>query len=178
MKLSKQIAFCGIMAALASALMLVSYFPYLTYSVPCIAGLISMIVIIELSEKWAWACYAVSGIITLFFAEPEAKLLYIFFFGYYPALKVAIERIPWRAVSTLLKFFSFNVSVVLAYLLFAGLFGVDLSSLNEFGKYSILIFLGLGNILFLVYDKLIERLASQYMIRLHRSVASLMKKGK
>ena len=52
MKNSKKITFSAIMAALATVIMLVSYFPYLTYAVPAIAGLCIMVVVIEINKKW------------------------------------------------------------------------------------------------------------------------------
>lgn len=162
------------MAALGSALMLVSYFPYLTYAVPCIAGLVSAVTAIEIDERRAYAVYVVSAIITLLFAEPEAKLLYIMFFGYYPVLKIAIERIKIRPLEIAVKFAVFNAAIIIAYSLFAGLFGVDMSDMGDFGKYTAYILLLAGNAVFFIYDIMIERLAMVYMKKLHRTVEKLI----
>ena len=39
------------MAALATAFMLLSYFPYLTYAIPAVAGLFVMVTVIETNYK-------------------------------------------------------------------------------------------------------------------------------
>ena len=39
MKKSKRIALCGMLSALSLVIMLVAYFPYLTYTLPALAGI-------------------------------------------------------------------------------------------------------------------------------------------
>lgn len=174
MKQAKRVAFGGAMAALATAIMLTAYFPYLTYAIPCAAGLVTAICVIELSMGWAWGVYAVSAFLTLLFAEPEAKLLYIFFFGYYPILKTYLEKIKFRPLECLAKFAVFNAAVLAVYFVFAGLFGVDMSDMGDFGKYTAVILLALGNAAFFLYDILIDRLAGMYLFRLHKHAVKLL----
>ena len=81
------------MAALAVVLMLAAYFPYLTYAIPAFAGLCIMVVLLETGAKWAISAYITSAVLTLLFCEPEAMLMYVFLFGYYPILKAFIEKI-------------------------------------------------------------------------------------
>lgn len=176
MKQAKRIAFGGVLAALGSALMLASYFPYLTYAIPCAAGLITAVAAIELSKREAYIIYVVTAIITLLFAEPEAKLLYIFFFGYYPVLKISLEKIKIRPLEYVVKFAIFNAAVLLVYNVFAVLFGVDMSDMGDFGRYTSVILLVLGNAVFFVYDILIDRLAGTYMYRLHQNVVKFLSK--
>ena len=163
------------MAALASLFMLTSYFPYLTYAIPAMAGLFIMVSVIELNVKWAVLTYFASAVIVFLLAEPEAKLLYILFFGYYPILKAVTERQKSRVLEYVIKFLIFNLAVFLTYSVFAGVFGIDLSFLSEFGKYSAAILLVAANIVFLIYDKAVSQLAGFYMYRLHSIVKRILK---
>ena len=81
MKHTGKIAVGGIISALALAVMYVSYFPYLTYAVPAIAGTILIVIVIEIDFKWAMLVYAVIAVLSMFLMEPEAKILFTFFFG-------------------------------------------------------------------------------------------------
>ena len=73
--------------------MLLSYFPYFTYAVPAITGLLTMMLVIEINVKWAFVAYIAASVLIFIFAEPESKLMYICLFGYYPIVKSLIERI-------------------------------------------------------------------------------------
>ncbi len=176
MKNAKKVAFCSMMTALAVMIMLSSYFPYITYSVPCFAGLMTMVVAFELSKRWAYGVYAASSVLIFLFAEPEAKLLYIAFFGYYPVLKLSLEAVGSRVVQFVLKFVVFNAAVVLAYTIFSAALGVDMSDMGDFGRYTSVILLIFGNVVFVIYDILIDRVAGFYAARLHRTVDNFLQK--
>ena len=81
MKKSISVSFCGLCAALITVIMLLAYIPYLTYSVPAVAGLVLMVILIELGLKHTVCTYAVSVFTVFLFCETEAKILYIVFFG-------------------------------------------------------------------------------------------------
>ena len=92
MRKTGHITFGAVLAALAVVVMLMSYFPYLTYSIPALAGMFIMVAVIELGNKWALFSYVVSAFLSVLFAEPEAAFLYVFLFGSYPIIKVLIEN--------------------------------------------------------------------------------------
>ena len=163
------------MIALCSVFMLASYFQYLTISVSFFAGLFIMVLVIEIDKKWALISYIVSAFIAFLLAEPEAKLLFIVFFGYYPIIKSVFERLKNRVLEYALKFLCFNAAIVLAYTVFAGAFGVILGDMNEFGKYTAFILLIAANIIFPIYDVMLSRMAAFYMIKLHNKVIKLLK---
>ena len=48
--------------------MLLSYFPYLTYAVPAVAGLFIMAAVIEAGYKWALGAYAAASVLVFLFA--------------------------------------------------------------------------------------------------------------
>lgn len=175
MKKTAHITLSGLMAALASLFMLTSYFPYLTISIPIFAGMFIMVLVIEINKKWAVLSYLASAVIVFFTAEPEAKLLYIAFFGYYPIIKACFEAVKSRALEYILKFSVFNLAVVLSYTVFAGIFGVSLGDMNEFGKFTVWILLFLANIMFIIYDVALSRVICFYMLKLHSKVKKILK---
>lgn len=175
MKKNNKITLSAMMAALAVAFMLLSYFPYLTYAIPAIAGLFIMVIVIEINCKWAFAAFIASSILVLLSAEPESKLMYVLLLGYYPIIKAFTERINKPVIEWFIKIIVFNISVLAAYLIFAKLFGITLDDLMFVGKYGPLILLILGNIVFVFYDIAVSRMACMYINVLHPKIKKLLK---
>lgn len=163
------------MAALATAFMLLSYFPYLTYAIPAVAGLFIMVIVIEIDYKWAFLSYLASALLVFLFAEPESKLMYICLFGYYPIVKGLIEKIRKPVTEWILKLICFFLAVILAYFVFAGLFGINLDDINDFGKYAVLILLLFGTVAFVLYDIAISKMSFVYFNRLHGRIKRIFK---
>ncbi|MBQ5910494.1 MAG: DUF2232 domain-containing protein [Clostridia bacterium] len=175
MKRTGRITLCAMLAALASLFMLTSYFPYLTYAIPALAGLFIMVAVIEIDVKWAILAYAASAVITALVAEPEAKMLYVLFFGYYPVVKAVFEKLKSRVAEYIFKFAVFNAATVFAYGVVATLIGVDISDMGDFGKYSALVLLIAANVVFVVYDLAVTKMAAFYIIRLHPQISKIFK---
>lgn len=175
MKNTGKITLCAMMAALASLFMLTSFFPYLTYAIPAVAGLFIMIAVIETDIKWSVLAFIASAVITILTAELEAKMLYVLFFGYYPILKAVFERLKSRVIEYVLKFVVFNAAVLLAYGVVAGLIGVDLGDMGDFGVYTSVILLIAANAVFPLYDIAVSRMAQLYIIRIHPQVRKILK---
>ena len=133
MKTTSKITFCAVLSALAVTVLLFSYFPYFTYAVPAIAGLAGLVVLIEIGGKWPLYTYVVTAVLSLVFAEPEAKFMYILLFGYYPILKAYIERINKRAVQYIIKFAIFNTSVLTVYFIMVKILGLPFDHLGTIG---------------------------------------------
>ena len=155
------------MAALAVVVMLTSYFPYLTYAIPAMAGLFIMVAVIEVGNKWALFSYLSSAVLVMLVAEPEAKFMYVGFLGYYPILKAIIEKIRKPITEWILKIVSFNIAVIIVYFIFSKMFTVSFDDFGALGKYGALITLAVGNIVFVVYDIAVARMAMfyNYMVR-------------
>lgn len=163
MKKSVKITFSAIMAALAVAFMLLSYFPYLTYAIPAISGMFIMVTVIEVNKKYAFAAYLASAVLVFLLAEPESKLMFVALFGYYPILKAILDRVEPRPIQWILKFAVFNAAVTLVYFVFASLFGITLDGLGDFGKYTVIILFVAGNFVFVFYDIAISKMAAVYL---------------
>ncbi len=172
---TKNITFCGISAALATAIMLTGYFPYLTYAIPCVASLAIMAVVIELGYKYALATYLVSLLPIFLFCVLESKLLYICLVGFYPILKAIIEKIPNRILEYTLKIALVNASIFVIYLLSTLVFGLSFDDMGEFGIYGGIILIIAANITFLLYDMCIGKMAFAYIIKFHPIVKKMLK---
>ena len=167
---TKKVVFCGLMASVATVIMLVAYFPYLTYAVPAVASLSIMVCLIELGVKWSFMAYLASVLPIFLFCENESKLLYIVLFGFYPIVKVLIERIRNRAIEWLIKLLIFNAIIITTYFIISNVLGVRIDEISFVGGYTIAVLLFLGNVVFVLYDICIERMAALYMVRLHNIV--------
>ncbi len=175
MRKTGHITFGAVLAALAVVVMLMSYFPYLTYSIPALAGMFIMVAVIELGNKWALFSYIVSAFLSVLFAEPEAAFLYVFLFGSYPIIKVLIEKIPLAVLRYGAKLLYFNAAVVVVYVLFMKLLGMA-TGLEGVAAYFIAAFWAFSNIVFLVYDFAVLRVSQWYIYRLHPRISRLIKK--
>ena len=176
MKNSSRLALAAVIAALAVTVMMLSIFPFVTYALPGIAGALMIIVVIEVNKKWAVGVYAVSGILSLLLApDKEAALFYIFLLGYYPILKSVFEKLKSRTLEYILKLAVFNVSAITATFIAIKMFAIPIESIPLLGKYSGIAFLLLGNIIFVLYDKLLNGLATQYLVRIHPYIKRLFR---
>lgn len=173
MKNSKKITFSAIMAALATVIMLVSYFPYLTFAVPAVSGLCIMVVVIEINKMWALLSYFSASFLTFLFAEKESMLMFVFFFGYYPIVKSLIEKLRKPVIEWALKLVLFNGAVISLYFAFANIFLFE--NMGAFADYAELILLAMGNIVFVLYDIAISRVSWLYFDKLHHRIVKLFK---
>ena len=176
MKNTSKITLSAVMASLATAFMLLSYFPYLTYAIPAISGLFIMVIVIEVNKKWAVMAYITASILVLLLAEPESGLLFVSFFGYYPVLKASIDSMRKPVLEWAVKIAVFNIAVIAVYALFAKAFGISLEDFGTLGKYGAFILLGMGNIVFIFYDVAVSRMAMVYMNMLHSKISKFIKR--
>ena len=175
MKSTKKITLCGFIAAISVVVMLTSYFPYLTYAIPAIAGMFMMIPLIECGVYWGFGTYVASAAIIFITGEMESKILYIMFLGYYPPLKSLIEKINKQIIEWVIKLLCFNVAAIAFYYVSTVLFGISFDDFGEWGRYGALLFLALCNVVFVLYDIGISRMASYYMFTLHDKIKRIMK---
>ena len=163
---SYRIALGGVTAALALVIMfLTGLGPFLTYVCPMFAGVLMVMIMDQTGEKWAYVTYASIGLLSLFITpDKEAAMLFIFLFGYYPIAKMRLDKIKLVIPRILLKLVVFNISVIVCYWLIMNVFGMGdvLDSLGDFGKYGQWIFLGISNLVFLMYDFFLTQATTVY----------------
>ena len=165
MRKSSKTALGGIIAALSLVLMLLStIIPFLTYVLPAAAGIILMVMVIEIGRKWALGAYAAVSILSLLIlADKETAVMYAAFFGYYPILKSAIEEKLSRVWEWIVKFLLFNGAVVVAYLLIIYVFRLPVDGMDTFGKWTIPLLLVMANVMFFLFDYVLSRLVYLYL---------------
>ena len=175
MKKSGKIALCGVFGALAVVIMLTAYFPYATYAIPAVAGMLFAIINIEAGAKWAFGAYISSAIITLILCEKESAMLYAFFFGYYPILKGIIEGKTTGVLEKVIKHLIFSLTMVVAYVIIVNVLLIPLDETGEFGKWFSVIFLIIGNVVFYIYDIGLTRVITLYINKYHTKIQKLFK---
>ena len=165
-----RVAFCGVMAGLMTALMLLgTLIPLSTYICPMLAGALVIPVIWELGAGSAWVVYAAVSALSLILApDKEAALLYVLLLGWYPVLRPRLMHIRKRPLRIAVKLIIFNAAVCAVYALLLFVFvSPDLQA--EAADWTALLLAGmlfLGNLTFLVYDLLLARLTDRYVTRL------------
>lgn len=163
-------------AALSVVIMMLTIIPVMTYAAPAFAGIMLMLIVIEINKKWAFGVYAAVGILSLLLAtDKEASVMYVAFFGYYPIIKAVLESKLPRVLEWIVKFLIFNVTMVAAYFVLIRVFGISMEDMNELGKYGPLILLGMGNVVFLVFDIAITRIATLYLLKWQKQFRKLFK---
>ncbi len=164
---SKKVALCGMIAALCTLLMFMTgVFPFATYAMPALAGLLMVAVAVETGASWAVTLYAAVSILSIILTpDKEAMLMFVMFFGHYPITKFWLEKLKPKLLSWVLKIVCFNICIVIAYLIVIFLFQMPdiLTEFGDFGKYSVLVMLFLGNALFFAYDICLTQIMAVYV---------------
>ena len=169
MKRTAKIAVSGVLGALALVCLLLTVFPFATYALPALASVFFMPVVIECGRRWALGLYAAVALLALLVApDIEARLLFVFFFGYYPIFKSWAEQ-QSRVTEWVVKLALFNIAVVASYALLSVVGfsfeafmipGVSLSLTAVLA-----VFLLVGNVVFVLYDSALTRMIPLYFVR-------------
>lgn len=167
MKTSFKVALGGAVAALGLVLMfMTALIPFGTYAFPTFAGILTVVIVIEIGYGYAVAVYAATAILSfLLVPDKEAALMYAIFFGFYPILKGLIERLPNKPAQYALKLVLFNACVIAAFFIAVNLLSIPEDSYYLFGLNMPLIFLLLGNVFFVIYDICVTRLVTVYLLK-------------
>lgn len=174
---SSKTALGGMTAAISIVLMfLTSVIPTLTYAVPAIAGLLLVVMVIEIDKKWAFVVYlSVSILSLLLVADKEAAIMYVAFFGYYPIIKQLLEKRLKPVLEWMVKFLIFNASVLFSYFLMIYVFSLDFDDFGDYTKIALVgLYVGL-NAVFLLYDIALTRLISAYLFSWQKHFRKIFK---
>ena len=161
-KNAQNMALGGLLAAMATTVMcLGGMIPLATY-VCCVICLALCQIILKLCGKrvtWAW--YGTVALLGLLLgADREAAALYVVI-GYYPILK------PWFEcfkIGFLMKLLYFNAATISMYWCLIYLLGMNQFSaeFHELGKIGLAILLVLGNLTFILTDKMLTLLEKKW----------------
>lgn len=175
MKNSKIIAYSGVATALSVVMLFLgSLIWVLAYTMPLIASLIMIILLDSISQKSAILTFVSTSVISfILLSDKECLLLYVLFFGYYPLIRDKINYIKPKFLSVLLKYLTFNASMILTQILCVYVFGIPFDDMLS--KWGIVIFIICLNLVFAVYDKLYDLLLKLYRIKVKKKVEKYIK---
>ncbi len=172
MKSTRKIAFCGVLCALSTVILLATFFPYATYALAALAGIVFIPAALEMGPRYGICCYVVTALLaSVLTPDPEAKVLFVLFFGYYPVLQLRLQLWHKTVASWVVKLAVFNVAVVSGFWIATALLGVSTDEFTIAGVYLPGILLLLGNVVFVVYDVALVRVGVLYRVRIHPLVS-------
>ncbi|MBR5201631.1 MAG: hypothetical protein IKW45_00035 [Clostridia bacterium] len=162
---SFKVALGGVISALSIVLMFMTgVVATLTYAIPAICGALLILIVIEISSKFATSVYiAVSILSLLVVADKEAAVMYAMFFGYYPILKGFIEKKLNGVSEWIVKYVVFNIAVISAYIIVSKVFMISFEDIDFLGKFALPLLIVICNIIFAIYDIALTRLLSSYV---------------
>lgn len=166
---TKRLALCGVLAALAVALMFFGgIVPFASLACPVLASLVLIPVYAETGKKWSvvWF-FAVAALAALIAPEKESAVLFAFF-GYYPMLRRFLNRLRLKSLRWLAKLAYCNTAVLVAYSLMLFVFRMEAlrAEFAQYETYLLAALLLVANITFVIYDALIGRLEIVYHVKL------------
>ena len=173
---SKNAALCGLLGALALAILsLGGLIPIATFCAPALSGFVILIAAAECGLRQGWLLYLALALLSpLLVPERETAFVFVCFLGYYPLLKVWLERVKPRLLRGVLKMAVFNGGIGLVYWFLLVLFPVPQpeGAAETAARAATVLLLVLGNVTFWVYDLALVRglwLYNQKLrYRLHR----------
>ena len=154
---ARQIAFGGMMAALALVVMnLGSLIPVATFVCPMICMLILAFVIKMCGSRMGWAWYGAVAILSVLMAPDKEAAAVFVFLGYYPICKPQIEA---KGGAVIKKLMLFNAAILIMYALLIRLFGMAqiAAEYQELGTIMTAVMLIMGNVTFFLLDRVLTR---------------------
>lgn len=175
MKESYKTTICGMTASLALVLMLLTYInPFLTYTCPPFAGVLLIIIMLEVGYGWAFGTYTAISLLALFLlSDKEAAVMFILFFGYYPMLRALFEKkIKFKTLRYVLELIIYNICIAASVLICIYVFAINYDDFGELGKIGFIAVIIMMNVIFILYDFLLSKLVLAYHLswqkKLHR----------
>ncbi len=169
MKSTKRLALCGIISALACAVMYITTVTDIFSLCGTVFAAFAVVFIyIEFGTKTALTVYAAVSVITLLILPDKfPAALFAVYAGYYPILKAVFERMKKPPLSWTLKLLSFNLVLVALIIASKYITAIETDTV----AIELTVF-ALANAVFIMSDLLATRLITIYLFkyrsRLHR----------
>lgn len=167
-----KLALCGVIAALSVVLMLFEgLFSVASVAVPAIAGCLLIPIVAHAGLGYAFGAYGATALLCLFLApDREAALIYLLFFGYYPALYAVLGKLRNPVPRWAVKLVIFNTAAVSEALLAIYILGVpmeEFTSIPFVGAWGPAVLFVLANVVFVLYDFVLAGFIAQYYRRFY-----------
>lgn len=153
-----QIAFGGVMAALALVIMnMVGLIPVATYVCPSLCMILLSVVLKLCGRRIGWAWYGAVAILSVLMSPDKEAAAIFAVIGYYPIIKPAFER---TKMPNTCKYLFFNVVILAVYWLLINLMGLTeiAKEFSEMGLLFTVVMLLMGNMIFQMLDKILTRI--------------------
>ena len=154
------------------ALYLGSVFEVMDLSVSCLASLTVLFCSIELGNKYAFAVYSGTSVLSFILVPNKWIAVYfIMFFGIMPITKKLFEKMG-KIFSLVLKIFAFNAEIFAFYFIAKNL---DFFAEGESGLPYLLIMLAIANAAFILADRLYTLLFELYCKKYRARIRKFLK---
>lgn len=173
-----KIALCGMVSALSVVLMMFEgLIQIASVAVPAIAGCLLIPIVAEAGLGWAFGSYGATAVLCLLLApDKEAALIYLLFFGYYPALFAVLGKIKSAVVCWAAKIIVFNSAAAGEALLAVYVMGIPWEDIPFLPMpWGLIALLVLANLVFVLYDFTLAGLIREYFRRLHSKLTKYFK---
>lgn len=166
---TRRVALVAMLSALSLALLyLAALSPAGRLGMVALAGLVPAAAVVSGGLGAGFLCYAAAGLLGLLLSPDKGgALLFLIFFGLYPMVKSAVERLRKRVLEWILKLAFFNLALTV---LWFGLSGLLLPFLPRALRGTAWLAYLAGNAVFAAYDYGFSRLISFYMARIDRAL--------
>lgn len=154
---AKNMALGGVLAALAVVIMAMgTLLPVATYICPMLCCLLVQLVKKTCGDRTTWSWYACVALLGLLMAPDKEAAAVFCALGYYPIVK---PRLDGKRLAIVWKLVLFNSVILVLYWLLMHLFGFDAvaAEFAEMGAVLTALTLVLGNVVFLLLDRLLSR---------------------
>jgi len=161
---SRRIAVCSMMAAFSVVVMLLGAVLSLgMYVCPMLVGLCLMLIGREYGVRYHLMLWVVVSILCFMLVpNPEENMIFAGLFGWYPAARPTLERLPKR-LRKAVKLLLFNLVVIALEALLLFIIAPEILDAAM-----VLLLLLMGNVVFIMYDNIIPKfpdLAGKYLKR-------------
>ena len=168
----KRIAVSSIIMALSVVCLFVGSIWPVKIAMCLMASALTTIAVIECGHKYAWLTFFGAAIIS-FLVIPKKFIVYfyIFFLGYYPIIKLYIERINRLFPEWIIKLILFNIGLIIAYFSLNRFLlpSLDRELVMFVFKY-LAALIATSEVIFVVYDLGLSYIINFYNQRLRRNI--------
>ena len=156
---ARKIAFGGMFAALAVVIMsLGGLIPVATFACPMLCMLLLAFVTKMCGRRIGWAWYGAVAVLSLLLGPDKEAAAVFAFVGFYPIVKPRFDRLRFGMIA---KLALFNVLILTMYWLLIRLLGMERigAEFAEVGTVMTAVMLLMGNVIFLLLDRVLTRFA-------------------
>lgn len=176
MKKATTLAICSIVTALSVVLMFLGGITFIfAYIMPMLVGMLMIMLKRTFGTASAWITYIATSVLSfILVADKECMLMYVMLFGFYPIIQSGLNKIRIKPLSLILKLLIFNSLLAIIQIILVYVFGIPFLEDGE-GKWLLILFAVLMNLLFIIYDRLIITLTRLYEIKLEKKIKKYFK---